>query len=1045
MTDLDDALNTSSVRWTPPYLTVFWKELPSALSSSGNPDALVFMDDQMTGAYEVTHSLDDGLPDPVTLTTSNDASGKAVIPLIGRQGMEAKEIGWRGTRTLSGSVAANGQASIPFPASGVYWGDYVIVALTVNSQAAAITPLETNPDSMQYWTPLATVQDGSTHKTLIYGRSYWQGLNAFAFGTNVGVNVSAVVVAAYARSANWSSWVEFVPQHVATKAETVSSTSHTSPVSKLRRRGYVVSVWAEQGTTGGAMTYTGPGSELVEVTTTAGIMIGATGVIDAGDYTVTATTTSATDILAMATIALEIADRPTMDAREFFSPFNRQSPVVDFDRDTAYMYLTNNVISPNGPVSTTIFSGQMEDIGIKGREAEMKALSLTRLDLDKSLVLPVVRGDRENASVDWLVTWVMARGGMYAGPAPGVWTRAWIPAYGSVHAHFASEYAYSSAVFYNASGGAFSLRPPKVVPGPFMTAMYAQQTATSIEECRINLLRLDLATTEGLPVPWQPEVKWNFAPHFVRTQTAGRVAFWIRGDPAQSAPSYAAVGDDLLMQYNLYCNQYSGGPFLGYVIIQIRSSDRCVTVRMGADHTGSTTVAFTSPGMAIPTNGSWNFVGIKWDYTAGAVEVNVNGTTATSNLYATNGDNDPSLLPLTETGHYDANGTYTNYFRFHLPFSDLVLEAGSGAYSRNWSDHYPVPMGNNAVMRPTYQELAAVAEEAPVQGWDLLVQLAQSSLSMYRTNEGDTYEFLPPSYFGETPQLTSSMIADTEVNTGELDVVQDPSKTRNVVTVNFSETRVASNAAPVLDLSTAVEIPIGTTTLVFALEQIAAEIHGQSVPFGALWQLTNLTAAQVAAPTTIPTNAHYISFNAAQDGSGVLLTTLNCRARIVSVTASTVTISFFNNTAQSVWIANNGDQVPFMRILGYGVSTADGYVTSRDQGSITKRKERPLDVALSWVQTREVAEYISQTLVTQLARPRPEVVVETMGDPRRKPGDLVTLKDGQGTRADGTWRVMAVVHTSDGARYTQKLDLVQVPPIMTWDNEPGWDEAIWGP
>jgi hypothetical protein len=59
------------------------------------------------------------------------------------------------------------------------------------------------------------------------------------------------------------------------------------------------------------------------------------------------------------------------------------------------------------------------------------------------------------------------------------------------------------------------------------------------------------------------------------------------------------------------------------------------------------------------------------------------------------------------------------------------------------------------------------------------------------------------------------------------------------------------------------------------------------------------------------------------------------------------------------------------------------------------------------------------------------------------PGNLVTLKDAQGTQADGNWRILSVKHKGDGPMFTQELQLVSVLPVGVWDMT-AWDESIWG-
>jgi len=271
----------------------------------------------------------------------------------------------------------------------------------------------------------------------------------------------------------------------------------------------------------------------------------------------------------------------------------------------------------------------------------------------------------------------------------------------------------------------------------------------------------------------------------------------------------------------------------------------------------------------------------------------------------------------------------------------------------------------------------------------------------------------------------------------------DPTKTRNLVTVVYDETRIDVNRAPILDISAAIEIPTGTTDITFALDVPAAEIHGAADPYGTNdWLLTKLTAAQIAGTSALP-NSNFMSINKYADGSYAWQNISSITANVIGWTTSTVTVRFSNKYGQKMYAANNGSQIPFLRILGYPIRTQDAYQSARDPGSVTTRRERALTTEAVWVQDRATATEHAGRLVTALSRPRPELAVTVMGDPRRRPGQLVSIADAEGTAAEGTWRVLKVGHRGNGPMYVQDLQLTYVGPIGLWD-EGLWDDAVWG-
>jgi hypothetical protein len=322
--------------------------------------------------------------------------------------------------------------------------------------------------------------------------------------------------------------------------------------------------------------------------------------------------------------------------------------------------------------------------------------------------------------------------------------------------------------------------------------------------------------------------------------------------------------------------------------------------------------------------------------------------------------------------------------------------------------------------------------------------VAQSGLASIRTNEEDAMEFLPLGYFGEVDQMTPTEIVDTQLNASELDVKRDPSKTRNVVTVQFNETRVDDKMSTVMESTTSTEIPRGTSYLTLALDVPTAEIHGAALfQMATTWKLTNLTASDVTAGTK-PANVHFMTVNSVADGTGTYLTNTQVKGTIQYADSHTVTLRFDNYTTGVKYLTNNGDSVPFISIKGYAIRTSPGYATARDTSSVSRRRERSLDVEIPWLQVREEAWQYASTLVAMLCRPRPEVSLTVMGDPRRRPGQLVTVADSQGTGAAGTWRILSVEHNRSDAQYTQDITIIQVLPPALWDGVDGWDYAVWG-
>jgi hypothetical protein len=292
-------------------------------------------------------------------------------------------------------------------------------------------------------------------------------------------------------------------------------------------------------------------------------------------------------------------------------------------------------------------------------------------------------------------------------------------------------------------------------------------------------------------------------------------------------------------------------------------------------------------------------------------------------------------------------------------------------------------------------------------------------------------------YFGEAAQTTPQVVAiNTESNAADPDVLRDPSRIRNSVTVEFDETRVDTGKTMVLSYSSVISLAASSTTeITFPLDTTAILDTITSPIF------TNLTSGQVAAGT-IPAGVSFITANTLEDGTGTYMTSSQVSAVIIGADSDSVTIRFRNTASGRRYITNNGTDVPFMGVLGNAVVSNTGYVTTSDPTSIAKRGERTLSASIGYLQRRQDATMISGLLTAMLCGPTTVTDVEVFGDPRRTPGQVFTVADAQGTSLSGLWRATTVVHNRNDAEYTQNISLVGTTPPGVWDTS-NWDEVTW--
>jgi hypothetical protein len=1037
MTALDDALAEATVILGPHQLTANWREFDNG-DLATNPDSISNLTPQSNGALTITHSLNDALPDPVTMSTGADASGNLEVGLIGREGLTLASSGQRAFDASSTATGATTMSLVSTFVNTVQRGDFVICAVLINDSTASLVQNAIDPKDQ--WTFQGVISDAPYSLYIYTMRNYYPGRAVLTLSSDKNVSYITMTTAFWA-SNPMGYPLSYRLSNIALTAEASSVTTH-AVTSTLSNKGYQVGFWADASSLGAWTAGTGVTAWGSATAASMIMMTGTTALRDSGIGTLTATQGSATAVTVMAALSVEPYARPRLDARQYFSPFNRDSPVFGFDRDTASVLASIRVLTSAGSVDTQLFAGQMQGIGITGRSATMDAVSKTRIRLNRSVSLPVVGGYREGLTLDWLVSWLLSRGSQFIGPSPNRYTRYWAPLHGSMHEHWGTDNGYNASFSYTPPGppgGPQGRKNPSYVDGPFLLGMFAQQSATRIDEILINP-NAGLHKASLQEFPHITEAGGPFMMDMMsQANNKGRACFWIRGDAVQSAPTYANSAQDYIMRSS-WAVLDRAGQFLGWVLFSIDSGARRPYIQMGSDSAGYTTVTYAASGL-LPTDGAWHFYGVYWDFAGGSARVY--GTSESgSNAWLTNGNNVITQLPPTDQQGRANVYTYQFQCRSHVPMSEMMYDAGQTYVSGFWDDQLStVAPGKSVTMRALKQPLTAIAEATAVNAWDTLADVAKASLSWYRVNELDNMEFLPPFYFGETAQMTPVAVQDTKKNAGDLDVTIDPSKIRNGVTVQFLDSRIDTRPQPVLQYLSVIELPRGTSIITFPLDLPCVEIHGAPGP-NTPYDIQNLTSAMITTPA-LPKSNHFISVNTSADGSGTVLSALQVSASFLAVDALSVTIQFVNYSAATVYLANNGDQIPFMQILGYGLRQSDGYTTIRDSSSAVVRGDRSLDTEIYWIQDRKTGTDIAGQMLSVLARPRPELALTVLGDPRRKPGQLLTILDAEGTGAAGTWRILSVAHNANGPQYTQDLDVVQVLPQAVWDGPDGWDYGVW--
>ncbi len=1032
---IEDAITSPTPVWVPPRVHTAWNDL-WGYQGDGSVDDLT--QQQGVGAT-IGHSFDDGLPDSVTLTSSADAVGTLSMDLVGRGPFIATQVGWRTGKSGTQHTAASA-VNAQWP-DDLQMGDLVITTFAVCPNvdddiilSDSLDPPDTlgRRDTKLIADYLGTGSSGGV-RILVYATIAppdqagfflaleWENVTNYrwAWSSN----------AVYARQGGFNVGIRPGPSSfVATPGTDNAITGLT--IDLTGPRGYVYSAWATRDTT-----LTGTDTQEANVISAdpsfsdIRLLTQRTGIVTQGIYTRSVTKGASNEWELGVGIPLIIDDRPAMDPRQYFSPFNELSPVVSYPRDVSPVTYDFGVLTSDGPDYERLFTGQMTDVPVKSRSAGLSALSRARILMMRSVKPPLVWAAREGANMSWILSWIWYQCGLAVAPLPSKLTKLWMPLHGSIHPHW-GEPITINAYQHDPLGQNQPITPIAVKGSPFLMGMYGEFTTTRTVENRVRW-----GPRYTSPTYNREAGGGTLRDLLSKNGGVGRFSAWIRGDAAMTTTASYSNPATTLMRGFIQLQDIS--PFLDRAGIEygINILNRRLYMRF-YDSSGNDT-GWTAT-TALPADGEWHFIAFNWNWMAGTMSVNLDGVVETKPSPVTTDDNDlpddeRAYIASSSSGFGPGNLVCTN--SWVLPMSDVYIDSGTTANI----DEYvrDVVFTPDVITRPLDTTLEAIIEPVAREAWAIMVDIAQANLAWYRANELDQIEFLPLGYFGEDAQMTPiEVVIDTETNAEDPDVIRDPTRIRNNVTVTFEETRVDDTLSPVLEYTTSTPILPGTTQVTFPLDTTMIQPLVSAT-------LTNLNDAQVTAGT-IPAGVSYMTVNSLADGTGVYYTSAQVSGRVVSFASDSITIEFKNTTGLRRYLANDGSDVPFLGALGYAVRTSTGYVTTTDDWSVTRRGERTLSAQIPYIQKRADATMISGWLTSMLCDPTASVEVTVFGDPTRKPGQLVMMRDRQGTSLGGTWRIMSVTHSKDSAAYTQKLSLVQWGSVAEWDSSLWDDGSVWG-
>jgi hypothetical protein len=754
-----------------------------------------------------------------------------------------------------------------------------------------------------------------------------------------------------------------------------------------------------------------------------------------------------------------LAGRRGLRAIQYLSQYNPLSPLYGLPRDVAPITFEHGVVTSVGEERIRLFTGQMIDVAL-GRDqvGHLTAMSTTRLKLS-ALVQPPPFNRFGDLSATWPVSWAAYQCAIYAAPPPsagGVW---YAPLHGSLQpfmdfgmpaqSYYPVVFPILNAGYYRDTGageletvtyGDDPESAPAYIDGPYVAAPDLQYTS-------------DLAWGIYFDFPSVADAADGSVGYLLSEDgPRGRFEFVVRGDTyATTGPSGADFTPTTFILLFAQENQSGNGS----VHCGINMS-RELRIEL-SDGTASISVSAGSD-FDLPTDGEWYRYGVAWDFVTETVyffKQDPDGTEYTDS--STNSALDVTRLPETDEPFIEIQpfntdileGFLNPYIHSFLPCAELHLTAGPKANPNTMPWIWQNEFNPGAIIQPSATRLRAIAEASEREAWEMIGAYAQAELAAVRVDENDRLLYLTPAYWARQAQQDAGQTLSTDHNVAELVPQIDPSKIRNMIRVDYKETRFDSLFGPVYQSREVIAIPPGESTLIIPLDVLTTDTDT------ALATLPTSAEVDAGVSNFISGGWHtFFTINALADGTGTYYsgpTNPSTDLVVMQVddvfTAGLVTVSVTNRTGSTVYTANDNPEVPTINIGGIGMHLTDASVTASRDSSIALRGSRGLTVDMPVHQRREDAQRLAQRLLTELAEPSPTIEgVRVFGDPRRQPGDLVTFEDAHQTAISGLWRILSVKHVIDGANYYQDVRLREALTVGEWQasGDSRWGETLWG-
>jgi hypothetical protein len=773
---------------------------------------------------------------------------------------------------------------------------------------------------------------------------------------------------------------------------------------------------------------------------------------------------SFTEGSAAAQTDIDLVTGETDDERKhaawLFSPFNEDSPFaasksqrihIPFNASINFQKADGTLAKFQRMVGTT----RDFDVSVKDRTASLSALDY-RDKLAGSVSFPLIDGQMQGCNVTSLLSFALVSAGVPVAPALDKNCKLYLPMHGTIAPMISGNPSQSfTRLTDNDSDDPQDFTNVTVNSTPsFMENPHSVQAVdahwhSGDHQALVGRL---LPSTDGLDV-------------FSRQNAAGYFTAWFKGDSSFVGGGSPGTGSNPHGRFAL--SLWSRLSPSQYLEIGIFADGKMYM----AFNNGSSNILYQHT-TAMALDDQWHQLVWKFNLNAGpgegVVQMNRGATEGLGWLSWDMDANFPSTL-RDSLGPVDSWTPAIAEFALSVPMSDFQMASHPDT---DPIDQISTPAFSDFNVLPYLDlELGGNVDTSPKEVWDVVTDIAGATRSSVYFDEDGNFNFVPISDRASTTSQTVQKTVTSVDHITELDFSQTVDSIKNTIRVDYTPFQAVRGGVAFSTTDTFVLPGRSTTILRLTFPDAVSYIVSQVIGSGAApWVWDN---AYAWPPDS---NGDFHGMGCARAS---LTDTSNIKnilgmpyPVIVGGGGDYLDVSVQNPTAKAVYIFNDGQAIDFadgtptgsnktrMQALGSPSIMLAGNKLSQlsmgsiemvDQYSIDKFDPQSFSFSNPYIQTREAANTLAGSLLSDLKDPVATARITVIGDPRLELGDRIRIQDPDGNVFDGEFWIQGIEDTLDDGGYTQQLTVRQAHSTLYWavdtTHTPGhdrYDQFSWG-